>query len=153
MKTLIFTFRCLVLSQMTKRLIDKYSDCLLDALFVSFIFLQWSILIMWWQFKKTFMLIGMLKPLQLEIILLNIILIMKLISGGKINTLMKVIQWVKLLSLKFTIKKFLSKGLTPWKIRDMIQKMKETTKKNVLKLPLLIIILKLSDGYKKEVII
>jgi hypothetical protein len=143
MKTLIFTFRCLVLSQTTKRLIDKYLDCLLDALFVSFICLQWSILIMWWQFKKTFMLIGMLRPLRLVIIQLNMILTMKLISGGKINTLMKVIQWVKLLSLKFTIKKFLSKGLMPWKIRDMIQKMKETTKKNVLKLHLLIIILKL----------
>ena len=58
---------------------------------------------------------------------------------------------MRLDNLKFTCKKFLNRGLMQWKIRDMIQKVKETIKKKLLKLPLLMIIPKLLDGYKKEV--
>jgi hypothetical protein len=92
------------------------------------------------------MLIGMLRLLQLVIILLSIILIKKPMKGGRKSISIKVIPSVKLDNLKFTSKKFLSKGLMLCKIKDMTPREKGTTKKKLLKLPLLMIILKLLGG-------
>ena len=145
--------KCHVWSLKTRTLTEKYSDCFVLVPFALFICLSMSISITCGPCKETSMLIGMLKQSPLVIIQRNMILIMKLIKGGNKFILMNRIQWVKSLNLKFIYKRFLNNESMQWEIKDMTQRTKEIIKKKLLKLLLLMIILKLLGGLKREVTI